>query len=86
MKITPVPATPALRTLMVPTSAGGEPATPVGRVSELHLSDAARAPNAAVQQPATQTHLLQELKEAVAEGRYQVDADLVAERLLQWQL
>lgn len=86
MKVTSLPTVPAIRTLSGLPPAGSEPTSPVGKVSELHLSDAARAPGAAVDQRRVQTGHLDALKQAVNDGTYEVDAEQVAERLLQWQL
>jgi anti-sigma28 factor (negative regulator of flagellin synthesis) len=86
MKVTSLPATPAIRTLPGLPPAGSEPTAAVGRAGALHRSEAARAPGATVDQRQVQTGHLDALKQAVADGTYQVNAEQVAERLLQWQL
>lgn len=65
---------------------GAEPATAVDRSQRLSLSDAARAPGATPQSPLQQASRLSELRDAIAEGHYPINTELIAERLLQWQL
>ncbi len=88
MKIpAPTPSSASYSALPGRTLASAEPPAAIAATSDLRLSDAARAPQSATLREAPQHEArIQALRQAVQEGRYQVDARQVADRVLQWSL
>ncbi|ULQ45687.1 flagellar biosynthesis anti-sigma factor FlgM [Flagellatimonas centrodinii] len=88
MKVTTPPPLSAVRSVVpARTPAGGEPPVPVTASSALSLSDAARAPQSPTdRQVPTDEPRVASLRLAVQEGRYAVNAEQIADRLLQWTL
>lgn len=84
MKVTSLPNIAATRAALPPSA--GEPAAAISKLQGLSLSSASRAPDATPQTPLQQASRLSALRDEINEGRYNINADLIAERVLQWQL
>lgn len=87
MKVTPLPPLSPPRGVASAAPASAEPTMPIHKTSGLQLSDAAKAPAGLTRQaPMPNAARLAELREAIDHNRYQVNPELIAERVLQWSV
>ncbi len=87
MKVTPLPPLTPPRGVASAAPASAEPTMPITKTSGLQLSNAAKAPaGLAGAREMPNAARLAELRDAIHQNRYEVNHELIAERVLQWSV